>query len=133
MATSKPISDKEIPKETLKHGDVVWACGFDIDVDRHDNSITHSYSKPVDGMIQSMYKDTNTHANTQWYVCRFVPFAKNGRLRKSGAVSLYARRFAQTYNDCVEIYNQLIDEKIAKLLNTIADLEILKIKRIENN
>lgn len=126
MVVPKSISDKEIPKETLKHGDVVWACGFDIDVDRHDSSITHSYSKPVDGMIKSMYKDTNAHANTLWYKCRFVPFAKNGKLRKSGEVSLYARRFASTYDDCVEIYNQLIDEKIAKLLNN--DSRFRKIK-----
>lgn len=31
MRTQKPISEKEVPKETLKHGDIVWACGFEMD------------------------------------------------------------------------------------------------------
>lgn len=30
------MSFTEIDRKTLKHGDIVWACAFNVDVDRYN-------------------------------------------------------------------------------------------------
>ena len=50
-------------------------------------------------------------------------FKKRWFSGKSGAVSTNSRHFARTYEDCIEIYNQLIRDKIEKLRKIADDLE----------
>lgn len=122
------MSFNEIDKTTLKVGDRVWACEFDIDVDRYNNAtVTHLYCEPVYGEIVSTYGDPEDK-NIPWFHCSFALLNKNGQPRKSGRVSLRARRFARTYEDCVQIYNSIIDEKVDYLKEKIYELEAMKVK-----
>lgn len=118
------MSFTEIDRKTLKHGDIVWACAFDIDVDRYNQSsdIKHLYCKPVKGIVVE-------NLDAHWYDLKFAITSKDGTPRKSGRVSLNARRFTYTYEDCVELFNSIIEEKIQYLNGKISELEEMKIAK----
>lgn len=106
---------KLIDRNDLKNGDIVWACAFNIDFDRQSHfgdGVTHAKQEPVKGVIEDRY---------------FYVLKKDGEPRANG-VSTYARTFANTYEECVEIYNKKITDKIIKLSNVIDDLQKLIIK-----
>lgn len=123
----KQITEKEIPVENLHHRDVVWACAFDMDADRHKGScsITHLHCRPVKGVILAHGYDYEDESGSValWHRCEFAILDKNDKPRKSGRVYLHSRRFIKTYEDCIELYNELISQKISTLLNVIVDLE----------
>ncbi len=107
-----------IVKNKLKEGDIVWACAFDIDLDRNtgrSDKVVHSRCKPVKGVIH------NNH---------FHELKKSGT-PKGSSVSLWARDFADTYEECVEIYNRKIGEKINKLCGVVKELrkELIEMER----
>ena len=117
----------EIDRTALKVGDRVWACELDIDVDRYNNAtVTHLYCEPAYGEIVSTW-ESHYDKDVPWFHCSFALLNKNGQPRKSGRVSLRARRFARTYEDCVQIYNSIIDEKINYLNEKISELTAMKV------
>ena len=123
------MSFVEIDKKTLKHGDIVWACAFDVDMDRktwNRETVVHLKCEPVLGMIVSFSKN---HIDASWRYCEFAILKNSGEPRKSGRVSLNARRFAHTYEDCVELFNSIIEEKIQYLNGKISELEEMKITK----
>ena len=93
----------------------IWACAFDVDLDRWEGSIVRLKQEPILGRIIDGY---------------FYPYKKNiaSGLQKNG-VRKSARKFANTYDECVSIYNGLITKKIEKLQAAINDLEYLKINK----
>lgn len=99
-----------IEKRDLKNGNVVWACAFNIDFDRQahfGDGVTHAKQEPIKGIIKDR--------------CFYV-LKKDGSPRANG-VSLYSRSFANTYEECVEIYNKKIEDKITKLSKVVSDLQ----------
>lgn len=98
-----------IEKSKLKEGDIVWACAFNIDLDRQSHfggKVVHSKQEPVKGIIHDR--------------C-FHVLKQDGTPRANG-VSTYSRDFAETYEECVEIYNRRIGEKINKLCGVVNEL-----------
>lgn len=88
-------------------GHRLWACAYEI-----NNETLYPYLKqtPVEGMIAPG--------------CQFAVFGKGGTLRKSGRVSYYSRQYADTYEEAVELYNELVTkrrEKLEQLTDTVYD------------
>ena len=80
-----------IPKNTP-----IWACEYEF----CDNKTTMSLiQKPVKGMIINR---------------RFYPIKKNSNTEivSSRKVDFYSRKYADTYEECVALYNFLVQKKI---------------------
>jgi hypothetical protein len=110
----------ELRVKHIKNGEVVYGCAFNIDFDRHswcDGRVVHNICKPVKGIVNK-WNEQDDYSNGQFYILK-----ADGSPRKSGAVSTNSRHFAHTYEECVEIYNQLIRDKMAKLRKIADDLE----------
>ena len=108
----------ELRVKDIKNREVVYGCAFNIDLDRNSwygGQVVHNICKPVKGMV-------NKHEDWDSYG-RFYILKRDGSPRQSGMVSTESRYFARTYEECVEIYNQLIKDKMAKLRKTADDLE----------
>lgn len=101
--------------ETVKHGDKVWACSYNYDRNRTEK---RTVCKPVYGEIR---KDG--------YCKYFVPYKKDGTLRTSGKVHAYSRDYADSEKECVDLYNQKIQDRIDFLKKEIDNLEIEKLKK----
>lgn len=118
------MKDIEIQKKNLKHRDIVWACAFEVDMDRktwRNEPVVHLKCEPVQGMILGRNKDT------PWYNCEFAILKNSGEPRKSGRVGIEARRYTKSYEDCVILFNSIIDEKIEFLQEQISKLYEIKI------
>jgi len=110
----------ELQVKDIKNREVVYGCAFIIDFDRHSwygGQVVHNICKPVKGIVNKR-KEQDDYPNGQCYILK-----ADGSPRKSGAVSTNSRHFARTYEECIEIYNQLIRDKIEKLRKIADDLE----------
>ncbi|WP_395546822.1 MULTISPECIES: hypothetical protein [unclassified Lacrimispora] len=110
----------ELQVKDIKNREVVYGCAFNIDFDRNSwygGQVVHNICKPVKGIV-SKWKEQDNYPNGQFYILK-----ADGSPRKSGAVSTNSRHFARTYEECTEIYNQLIRDKIEKLRKIAEDLE----------
>jgi hypothetical protein len=108
----------EIEVKDIKNREIVYGCAFNIDFDRNSwygGQVVHNICKPVKGMVKK-------HENSDPYG-RFYLLKRDGSPRQTGMVSTGSRHFARTYEECVELYNQLIRDKIAKLIKIADDLE----------
>ena len=78
----------------------IWACAYELQNDKNKNGLIQ---KPVQGEI---YKDG--------YRTYFAPYKKGSKsLAKSKEVlAEYSRCYADTYEECVELYNSLINKNI---------------------
>lgn len=82
----------------LEPGRKIWACAYEFD----NNKITMNLSqKPIYGEI---YHDG--------WSKHFVPYKKNGELAMSKMVRSRSRVYADTYQECVELYNSLVRERV---------------------
>ena len=98
-----------IDKSKLKEGDVVWAYAFNIDLDRQSHfggKVVHSKQEPIKGIIHD----------------RCLHVLKQDGTPRANGVSTYSRDFVETYEECVDIYNRRIGEKINKLCGAVKDL-----------
>ncbi len=77
--------------------------------------VVHNICKPVKGMVKKL-EDSSSYG-------RFYLLKRDGSPRQSGLVSTESRHFAQTNEECNEIYNQLIRDKIEKLRKIADELE----------
>lgn len=116
-----------------KSGDIVWACAFSRT--DNDNSLLY-HTKPVKGMLVP-YKRLTTCQNDPNFKSKspsyFVPLSakKQGTdledLVWSKAVQLSSRCYADSEQECIDLYNQLIDEDIAFFKKQITEDETHKI------
>lgn len=88
----------------------IWAVAYKInDETKH----TRLICKPMLGEI----------IKGRWKT-EFFPYKKGTRtLRESGEVNVYSREYADTYEEAVELYNSLVQERIDKLKDMIAEAE----------
>lgn len=134
----------------------VWGCGFETNSKKlsSNRDTTFMYCKePMFGIITpTRYEDeiirdlnekinvgkTLKEINNHYYWDKaFISFKKtykgNGDnwttkdLAFSKSVNAYAREYANTYDECVEIYNSLIDHEINNCKEIIEKLESYKI------
>lgn len=94
----------------LQVGDKVWACAYDF----HNNKDSMSYKQlPVLGMIRG--NCWNLHGETEDTKPRyFIPFKKNHNtsFATSKIVDVTSRKYASSYEECANLYNELVNEKI---------------------
>lgn len=78
----------------------IWACAYELQGDKNKNALIQ---KPVQGEIYG-----------GGYRTYFAPYKKSSKsLAKSKEVlAEYSRYYADTYEECVELYNSLVNEKI---------------------
>lgn len=112
----------EINRNNLGHKNVVWACAYD-----EDNNYDYSHLKqlPIQGMILDKHKVGMTKPKYSSWI--FVPLNKNGEPIKSKVVDIYSRHYANTYEECVEVYNGLVQARIDRLNEIINECETHKI------
>lgn len=104
--------------EKLSPGTKLWACAYDFD---NNKTTMGLISKPVYGMLRGYgwnYKDEEV-TEEKSYSSFFVPFRKGSEIEfaKSKAVHIYSRVYADTYEECVELFNSLVDEKVKWFLD----------------
>lgn len=95
-------------------GRSIWACAYKID-NQTDRSILRQV--PVQGEIRGD---------------RFYVYKKDGTLRRTGDVWAGYRWYADTYEECVEAYNRLVNKRKEILLTKLAETEMDFIKEKNN-
>lgn len=93
----------------------IWACAYD-----KDNNHDYSYlrQEPVKGMIVYNSGENRTGLRSNKI---FMKIGRGGKLVKSSSISLLSRKYADTYEECVEMYNSLINERIEYLKSVIEE------------
>lgn len=83
----------------------VWAIAYTVDDESNRNRLR---CEPTLGQIKKRSEKYNAHD--------FVPYNKQRTgFRKSGHVDINARMYADTYEEAVELYNELVEARINKL------------------
>lgn len=99
------IEDADINKD-------YWAFAYE-----EDERATNLMRKPVKGRI--VYEYTRKY---------FYEYKVNGKDLKKNGVSLYARYFADTYEEAVKGFNILVQKRINSLTKEISRLQDMLIK-----
>lgn len=73
---------------------VIWACAYS--TNNTEKSMA-TRRKPVQGIIKDR---------------KFYELNKKGEIKKSSAVSIYAREYTDTEQECIELYNKLAQRQI---------------------
>lgn len=103
-------SQQNAPKQTP-----IWAFMYEHSSDKGKNSL---FSKPVKGEIIK-----------KRFTSEFVPYYKDtNAFRKSGNVNYLSRYYADTYEEAVEAFNQMIEDNISNLYEQINIIEKHKIE-----
>ena len=111
----------------FKSGDIVWACAFE---STYGTDKLLFKQEPILGMVVSRktlreIKSTNSYATIRY----FIPFKKNAKfytlenLAWSKAVNIHSRKYATTEAECIELYNELIDDQILYHQERIYEIE----------
>ena len=79
-----------------------------------DRNLTY-FCKPIKGRIKYSY---------------FYEYKRDGKTLKKNGVSIYARYFADTYDEAVKGFNTLINRRIEKMTNKIEELKLMLIEEI---
>lgn len=93
----------------------VWACAYEF---YKSNTTMLLHQKPIYGKLIPYKSD--------YYIggieC-FIPFKKNRKesLLSSKAVMFRSRVYADTYEECVELYNTLVQEKVNWFIQRIEE------------
>lgn len=95
-------------------GRPIWACAYKID-NQTGRSILRQV--PVQGEIRGD---------------RFYVYKKDGTLRRTGDVWAGYRWYADTYEECVEAYNRLVNKRKEILFTKLAETEMDFIKEKNN-
>ena len=91
-------SSTKVPKDVP-----VWGCAYGTNKDKKSMATS---KKPVLGIVKGK----------GWY-CYFYELKKDGTLKESSRVNLISRYCADTYEESVEIYNELVMNKVQQLLD----------------
>lgn len=101
--------------EQLPIGKPIWAVAYEIN---DDTKITNLRCLPTHGEI--------TNYGRNYF---FVPYKKGtNEKRRSGEVLFWSRRYADTYEEAVELYYEMIDDRIKKLQKMIEEAKADKLK-----
>lgn len=101
--------------EQLPVGKPIWAVAYEIN---DDTKVTKLRCLPILGEIE---KYGNRHF--------FVPYKKGTtEKRSSGEVLFWARLYADTYEEAVELYCEMIDARIEKLQEMIEEARADKLE-----
>ncbi|RHB42190.1 hypothetical protein DW886_16870 [Enterocloster aldenensis] len=84
----------------------IWACAYKEDP---ENGSMRLKCLPTKGIL----------LRKNGYSVKFVPLKTDGTLRKSGDVCAGSRKYADTYEECKELYNELIQDYIDQLEHRI--------------
>ena len=111
--------------ESVKCGDILWACAYQL---ADDNKTMLYHEKPIEGMVMpcKTKRQYLAHTWTRNDIAYFIPFkiTSNGRniddLAWSKAIPTYKRRFAYTKDECVMLYNSLIQNYVQHYQEQIA-------------
>lgn len=85
----------------------IWACAYTTTSTEKNMSFRR---EPVLGQIKGL----------DGYWAKFYEYKRNGQLKVKG-VSVNARIYTDTYEECVDLYNELIDKQIKKLEDLITE------------
>ncbi len=88
----------------------LWGFAYTI---KNDTAHHKYFCKPVLGELRKF-----SHSHSEFY-----PYKKNGEICKSKGVSLNARYYADTYKEAVEMYNELVNNRISRLYESIKEAE----------
>lgn len=108
----------------------------------YDHSIKDlPLNKPIYGLAYNINDDTRHKrlsclpilgeitGEGKWNIYEFTPYKKGtNERRKSGSVDYYSRYYADTYEEAVEMYNELVQKRIDNLKLMIEEAENDKIK-----
>lgn len=114
-------------------GDSVWACAYSFASNKETKTL---YQEPIRGEFTA--GRNISHNDVVLKRCAdmgivpeisyFVPYKKNGTgLAWSKAVETSSRMYATTYDECVELYNDKIEEYIKWCEDQIDELKKMKI------
>lgn len=95
----------------IRHNKSIWACAFEYDVEKQYFSLKQA---PVLGVITDSGQ--------------FKPYKKGSRTLVKNGVSEYSRCYADTKEECKELYLELMDRKIKYLQSCIDMIEKEKTK-----
>lgn len=91
----------------------LWGFAYNI---KNDTAHRKYFSKPTLGEL----RETN-HNYSDW--ATFYPYKINGHICVSKGVNVNARYYADTYKEAVEMYNELVRNRIDRLHEAIMDAE----------
>lgn len=118
----------ELRDSGYKPGDEIWACAYTKTFNKEGMKLVQ---KPIKGRLTAG-KNEKRHLEilerygdkSANYLDYFVPYKKDGTsLAWSRAVSIGARRFADTEEECREVYNKEIQYVIDFCERTIEELK----------
>lgn len=99
----------------IKTGAKLWACAYEFD---NNKTTMNLISKPVYGMVRGYGWNYENTTEEDSYASFFVPFRSGSEkeFAKSKAVCILSRAYADTYEECIDLFNSLVNEKIKWLL-----------------
>ena len=100
-----------IDYKDVKLNTLVWACAYSTNDTEKSMALK---KKPVLGKLMG----TGYGCSTQFYEVN-----KKGEIKKSGSVYPYSRQYADTAQECIQLYNRLVMNQINFLKNLITDCE----------
>lgn len=105
-------------KERFKAGDRIWACAFKLTEDVEDNVLK---CLPVYGefCVTNKFKMEVEVRKAKDRPLYFVPFGSKGTLVWSRAVQVSSRRYADTEEECIALYNKEIQYYVRFFENRI--------------
>lgn len=94
----------------IKPGTKLWACAYEFNNDKITMGLI---SKPVYGMARGYGWNYEEVTEEERYASFYVPFRSGSETEfaKSKAVRISSRVYADTYEECVDLFNSLVDEK----------------------
>lgn len=94
----------------------IWGCAYEATYSKEGMSLK---KEPVLGMI----------VDEGWRTF-FYELKKNGDIKKSSKVYSHSRIYADTLDECIELYNDTIDSHVRHLKILIEESELDKIVKI---
>lgn len=136
----------------MKNHRIIWSCNFE---PTNAKEAAKYSCTPIKGMLtinddlETEQGDNPTHDGFYTTPRYFVPFKKNAKgcdlddLAWSKAVNLRSRRYADTEDECIEIYNDLImrnarhliilaKEYTSNITGNVTDADKTFIKKLNN-
>ena len=104
--------------KSFKAGDRIWACAFKLTEDVEGNILKCS---PIYGefCVTNKAKIEAEVRKTKDRPLYFVPFGSKGNLVWSRAVQVSSRRYADTEEECIALYNEEIQYYVEFFENRI--------------
>lgn len=106
---------EEVVKK-FKPGDEIWACAYEFDCNKESKKYIQ---KPVKGVFTDSWCDDIDSEEPRF----FTTIGKNGYPSRSKKVGISARVYADTYEECVELYNSLVKSKINYFTERIEEVK----------